>query len=228
MEWWVWTGATVGVVIGSVRNGFRAMPRIASVIVSAAIAVTVGAFAVATPARAECSLFPVPPATDGARSAREIVVGTVVENVGGQLYDFRLRIDHVLRGPAAVGDIRRLNFFQYGSLPDAQQGDSPCLALPGWEGDVIALAIDALAPDGKTRYNAASWLSGDPLHRDGVPRTTLAELRSLAALPSTDASESHPRVRSASEAAIPISALVAGLAAACIFVVRRRQRHDAE
>jgi hypothetical protein len=62
-------------------------------------------------ARAECPyLPPIPPATDAARSAREVIIGTVIENVDGEIYDFRLRIDHVLRGSARVGEVRRFEF----------------------------------------------------------------------------------------------------------------------
>lgn len=146
--------------------------------------------------QAECPYYAIPPATDAARSAREVIVGTVVENVGGQLYDFRLHIDHVLRGPAQVGDVRRFTSL-YPGWPFAMSGGKltltdkglpfpPCEPIPGWKGNVIAFSLDALAPDGKTRYNAASWISGRlPIGRD-VPRTTVARMREIAALPPTD------------------------------------------
>ncbi|HYO42702.1 MAG TPA: hypothetical protein VES19_05830 [Candidatus Limnocylindrales bacterium] len=149
--------------------------------------------------RAECIYFVMPPATDAVRSAHEVIVGTVVENVGGQLYDFRLRIDHVLRGGAQVGEVRRFDFL-YPGWPPARDGDGtvllndegrpimPCEAIPGSEGNVIALALGALAPDGKTRYNAASWISGD-LPTSDLPRTTLAEITRLAAMPDTATGE---------------------------------------
>lgn len=148
----------------------------------------VGLVLVASPALAECPYYVVPPATDAARSAREIVVGTVVENVGDQLYDFRLRIDRVLRGPATVGEVRRFEslYPRWPLIEAAGTLIGPCEPIPGWRGNVIVLALDALAPDGKTRYNAASWISGVPLHRDDVPRTTLAEMEALAGMPRTD------------------------------------------
>lgn len=147
-------------------------------------------------ARAECPYFVIPPATDGAGSAHEVIVGTVVENVGDQLYHFRLRIDHVLRGGAHVGEVRRFTDLYPGWPPDrnadgtinlTDQGKPfmPCQPIPGAKGNVIALALGALAPDGKTRYNAASWISGRlPINQD-VPRTTLAEIKRLAAMPDT-------------------------------------------
>jgi hypothetical protein len=139
------------------------------------------------PVRAECLWYPIPPATDAARSAREVIVGTVIENIDGELYDFRLRIDHVLRGPAHVGDVRRFTLL-FPGWPFATAGgklDPPCEPIPGWKGNVIAFSLDALAPEG-TRYNAASWISGRlPIYRD-VPRTTLARMRQIAGLPPTD------------------------------------------
>lgn len=157
-----------------------------------------GMFFLAGPqvARAECPYFVIPPATDGAGSAREVIVGTVIENVGGQLYDFRLRIDHVLRGRAQVGEIRRFTDLYPGWPPDRNADGTinltdegkpfmPCQPIPGAKGNVIALALEALAPDGKTRYNAASWISGRlPINQD-VPTTTLAEIKRLAGMPDT-------------------------------------------
>ncbi len=202
------------------------MRRIGILVPCAVVLTGSAVLSVSTPARAECSLFPVPPATDAARSAREVVVGTVIENVGGQLYDFRLRIDHVLRGPAQVGDVRRLEFFGYG-WPLALREDgttvSPCQALPGWKGNVIALAVDAFAPDGKARYNAASWFAGAPLHRDDVPRTTLAEMRSSTELPTTDAGLTEPAALPPSSDSGPPVIALAGLAAAAVAVLSIRR-----
>jgi hypothetical protein len=146
-------------------------------------------------ARAECPYFVIPPATDAVRSAREVIVGTVIENVGGQLFDFRLRIDHVLRGGAHVGEVRRFTFL-YPGWPPARtdkgvilNGDGtpfmPCEPIPGSKGNVMVLALGALAPDGRTRYNGASWIAGRlPVNQD-LPRTTLAEIKRLAAMPDT-------------------------------------------
>jgi hypothetical protein len=159
-------------------------------------AAAVGVFALVglarpIPVRAECPWFPVPPATDAARSAREVIVGTVIENIRDNPEDFRLRVDHVLRGSAQPGEVRRIKAL-YPGWPFARaEGGKlwpPCAPIPGWKGDVIAFSFDALAPDGKTRYNAASWISGyiPPYRRDDLSRTTLAEMRALASLPPTD------------------------------------------
>jgi hypothetical protein len=156
-----------------------------------------------------------------------VIVGTVVENVGGQLYDFRLRIDHVLRGSAKVGEVRRFEFL-YPGWPLADVGDgtkmAPCEPIPCWNGNVIALSLDALAPDGKTRYNAASWISGDlPINHD-LPRTTLAEMTSIAAMPQTDSAPSPTPTGSRNLS--PVAALVA-VAVAVLSVVgldARRRR----
>lgn len=181
-----------------------------------------GLVLITSPARAECPYFVVPPATDAARSAREIVVGTVVENVGDQLYDFRLRIDRVLRGPATAGDVRRFDSL-YPGWPLVEAGGTligPCEAIPGWRGNVIVLALDALAPDGKTRYNAASWISGVPLHRDDVPRTTLAEMEALAGMPRTDPAPSTTGGADRTVQAIPLVVLVSAGACGLVLAIR--------
>lgn len=184
----------------------------------------------ASPVRAECPYFVVPPATDAARSAREIVVGTVVENVGDQLYDFRLRIDRVLRGPGSVGEVRRFESL-YPRWPLIEAGGTligPCEPIPGWRGNVIVLALDALAPDGKTRYNAASWISGVPPYRHDVPRTTLAEMEALAGMPRTDPAPwivggTDPTVQ-AFPLAVLVSAGACGLFLALRWTGRPRRR----
>jgi len=147
-------------------------------------------------AHAECPYFAVPPATQAAASAEELIVGTVVENVDGQANDFKLRVDLVLRGHARPGEVRRINLLYPGWPPltgpdgnvslDAQgKPFMPCAPIPAWKGNVIVLALDALAPDGKTRYNAASWISGEVPKYPGLPKTTLAEIERLAGAPDT-------------------------------------------
>lgn len=150
----------------------------------------------AATARAECPYFVIPPATQAAGSARDLFVGTVVDNPGGQVDDFRLRVDLVLRGSAQVGEVRRFTMLNPGWPPLSnadgtvsldQQGlpFMPCAPIRAWKGNVIVLALDALAPDGKTRYNAASWISGDVPFETDLPRTTLAEIKRLAGVPDT-------------------------------------------
>lgn len=200
--------------------------RIAAGAVVAIGLAVVGTFGLAEPARAECPYFPVPPATDAARSAREVIVGTVVENVGDQLYDFRLRVDHVLRGPAQVGDVRRFDFlFPNWPITEASEGEAiaPCEAIPGWTGNVIALSLDAVAPDGRTRYHGASWIDGTPLHRDDVPRTTLAEIEAIAGMPPTDTAPDVESARRARSGDGPPLALVGGLASVLVLLVLRRR-----
>lgn len=150
-------------------------------ILLAAAALLACAGVLGTPGRvhAECPWFAVPPATEAARSAREVIVGTVVENIDGYWFDFRIRI----------GGIRHIdNLYPGWPFAHDDQGRPwpPCEPIPGWKGNVIALALDALAPDGTTRYNAASWIAGRlPFNRD-VHRTTLEAMRRLADLPNTD------------------------------------------
>lgn len=168
------------------------MTRRLTVTLGSVVLAAIGTFSTSSPAKAECPYIPpYPTVTEAARSAREIIVGTVIENVGGQFYDFRFRIDHVLRGPAHIGDIRRvMSLYPKWPLDTTADGRTiaPCDAIAATTGNVIALAYDALAPDGKTKYNAISWISGGPPFRDSFETTTLAKLRALADLPQTDSS----------------------------------------
>lgn len=148
--------------------------------------------AMSATALAECPyLPPYPAATEAAPSAHEIVVGTVVENVNGQYADFRLRIDRVIRGPARVGEIRRItSLFPGWPLDRTTDGTviAPCQPIYASAGDVVALAFDAVAPDGRTRYNAVSWISGTAVLRQTgeFEVTTIARLETAAQLPATD------------------------------------------
>ena len=175
-------------------------------------------------ARAECPWFAIPPATEAVRSAREVIVGTVVENLDGSAFTFRLRVDHVLRGSARIGETRLIDQlypgWPFAGVDDQGRPWPPCEPIPGWKGNVIALALEALAPDGKTRYNAASWIEGRlPFNRE-VPRTTLGEMRQLAGLPSTDTAPSTvPRDQRFSPA--PLIAIGLPFLVACCLVLRR-------
>jgi hypothetical protein len=183
-------------------------------------------------ARAECPYFPIPPATGAAGSARELIVGTVVGNVDGQIDDFRLRVDMVLRGSGRPGEVHHFNLLYPGWPPETNPDGTavlddqgrpfmPCAPIPAWKGDVIVLALGALAPDGKTRYNAASWLSGDVPNYPQLPRTTLAEIKRLAAVPDTAtlAASAEPSPRPG-PAGVPLL-LLAGLGAGAAIGWRR-------
>jgi hypothetical protein len=165
------------------------MTRRPALVFASAVLAVIGTFSTSSPAKAECPYVPpYPPVTEAARSAREIIVGTVIENVGGQFADFRLRIDHVLRGPAQVGDIRRVTYlYAKWPLETLANGEAiaPCEAIVASRGNVIALAFDAMAPDLKTRYNAISWISGQPEFNYEFETTTLTKLQALADLPQT-------------------------------------------
>jgi hypothetical protein len=208
------------------------MTRRLAVILGSVLLAAIGTFSISSPAKAECPYVPpYPPVTEAARSAREIIVGTVIENVGGQTGDFRLRIDHVLRGSSTVGDIRRIRFL-YPNWPQDTfangQTIASCNMIAASSGEVIAMAFGALAPDGKTRYTAISWISGGPENGDEFETTTLAKLQALADLPQTDtAPESIGVVRTVPSGAIdpPVVVLI-GLCAgiATVLWLKRRQR----
>lgn len=193
-----------------------------------AVAALVG-LARPVPVQAECPWFPVPPATDAARSAREVIVGTVIENIRDSSEDFRFRVDHVLRGPAQPGEVRRITAL-YPGWPFARaEGGKlwpPCAPIPGWKGDVIAFSFDALAPDGKTRYNAASWIRGyiPPYRRDDLSRTTLAEMRALAALPPTDTVSVPSASRTPAVRVAPAAALIGAFTFVTAMMLLRRRR----
>jgi hypothetical protein len=152
--------------------------------------------------------------------------------VGGQTADFRLRIDHVLRGSSTVGDVRRIKFL-YPNWPqdtfDDGQTIASCNVIAASAGDVIAMAFRALAPDGKTRYTAISWISGGPENGEGVETTTLAKLQALADLPQTDtAPESISVTKEApTPSAERLAMLVLGVGAALLIMgwLRSRQRY---
>ena len=191
------------------------------------------ALAAPQPVQAECTFSPVPPATEAARAAREIIVGRVIQNIDDYIYDFRIRIIQVLRGPAHVGDVPRFKSVYPGwpmspyPIPGTKRHYPPCSPIPGRTGNVIAFSLDALAPDGATRYNGASWISGRPFAWD-VPRTTLAEMQRLAALPPTDTLV--PNGAQARPGTAPII-LLSGLLSFMVVVVslphRRRARASA-
>ena len=185
-----------------------------------------------TPVQAECPWFPVPSATNAARSAHEIIVGTVIENVRDSPEDFRLRIDHVLRGDARPGDVRRFKSLYPGwPMARTEHGDlyPPCAPIPAWKGDVVAFSLGALAPDGETRYSGASWISGfiPQYRRDDLPRTTLEQMRTLAALPPTDTvSVPSPLAQSQGQlwSALLVLIFTSTFVAATVLAARRRIR----
>jgi len=183
-----------------------------------------GLLGLATPTsvHAECTFNGIPPATEAARTAREIIVGTVVQNYYGSIDDFRLRIDHVLRGRARVDEFRHFKAVLPGwplsTYPFQGKRYPPCSPIPGRKGDFMVFALDALAPDGETRYNAASWIRGRNVYDWDGPKTTLAEMRRLAALPQTDTlgvtsdpSSSRSQLRSATLALVFSSTFIAAM-----------------
>ena len=89
-------------------------------------------------------------------------------------------------------------------------------------GDVIAFAFDARVSGSPNLVLSAGYIRGTPddFLMPGVERLTLAEVRSLAALPATDAvSASDGPARGVP--VVPL--LVAGLLAALVFLVGTRR-----
>jgi hypothetical protein len=112
-------------------------------------------------------------------------------------------------------------------LPDGRTF-MPCSPIPGRKGDVIAFALDALARDGETRYNAASWISGRNVYDWDGPKTTLAEMQRLAALPQTDTvswTTSSARTVSLTPV-LPLVAVASFIAAMTLLAASRRRPRE--
>jgi hypothetical protein len=173
----------------------------------------------AAPVVAECPYLPPwPRITTAIPSAREIVVGQVVTDFTladldlkpeTDDRDYALRVTHVLRGNAHVGDLLDVQYMlpnwpQTRFRSGSEEGTiSSCTHLPAAPGEVIALAFDALHPGGPmrsgdlrwvqppTRYNAVGVIEAKS-SRWEREHVTLSQLRALAAMPPTDADQVLP------------------------------------
>lgn len=159
-----------------------------------AIAVALLALAAAAqPVMAECPYVPdYPPVVPAIRTARNVIVGAVLDNPGGQIHDFHLRVDRVLRGPSHVGDIVRITSLFPEWPTEALDGGgtiAPCVPIRASPGNVIVLVRDALAPDRRTPYNTVAWISGTPPFPDmnGYEVVSMNDVTAAAELPPTDA-----------------------------------------
>jgi hypothetical protein len=169
------TAVARGVIIGDVNAATR---RLASVVGGTAVAILA---AVATPSMvlADCD-GSVLPFREFAPTAERIVIGEVVAvdpgapwvDAEGRSSRFTLRVEHVLRGPAAdVLPLRDLAFLQC--------ADHIILAR---KGDRIALAERASNPLLDFKFDTVAWIKGTPW-RDDVERISVAEAFSLIGLP---------------------------------------------
>jgi hypothetical protein len=198
----------------------------------------------ASPVSAECPYIPPwPKITPAITSAREIVVGRVVTDFDrAELHlspnqgprDYALRVTHVLRGGAHVGDLLDVQYL----LPNWPQIKfsggviASCTYLPAAPNEVIALAFDAMQPGGpmrngdfqwvqpRTRFNAVGVIEASSSRER--ERVTLRQLQALAALPQTDTDLVPPT--SGSTSGPEILTWVAGLLA-LLFGVRRFGTH---
>jgi hypothetical protein len=167
-------------------------------------------------AKAECPNVPPWPAlTEFGRSAREIVVGTVVGGGGSTFLEFR--VDRVLRGGGRVGEVRKIENL----LPNWPPGS--CTYLMADDGDVIALGLDSLAPDRRTRINTAAWLVGDPdrHYRSGgnAESATLAQIEAIAAMPATSTATNQR-----TEPPVIAVSLIAAAVTVSLIALRHRLR----
>lgn len=150
------------------------------------VAVIAALFVCAAPVAAECTrLDRWPSFRDALRSARTIVVGEVIDGEPENWLDtFTFRVDEVLRGTAP--QVMQIHQLRSGLPLTICPSDSFAYVM---NGDHLALALGALAPNGKTRIDAIAYVQGSPdsFLMPGVERIPVAEVRELAGLPSTDA-----------------------------------------
>lgn len=220
-----------------------------AMVVTAMIAAAVGLFARPSRVAAECPYVPPwPPITEAIPSAREIIVGEVVDDFDPSQLDTAdggprtkaLRVTEVLRGDRNVGDLVDIeellpNWPWLKSSAEAAAIPS-CSALQALPGEVVAIAFDARKPGGPmqagevtwnqppTRYNAMGVLSAmEPSPDWGIERerVSLAQLRALASLPTTDAQPLEAEPLAADP--WPLSVVI-GLIAAALMLVRRTRR----
>ena len=193
-----------------------------ALLVSVALAgVTAGLMA--TPVAAECThMDSWPSFARASQTAKQILVGEVVESYANDSADyairFRFRVDEVLRGPATtlldVRDVVR------SGAPVKSCTDS---ILRVRVGDVMAFAFDARIPGAPDPVLAVAWIRGRPddFLMPGAEVLTLAKVRSLAALPVTDAAPPG-RASPAAESSVPL--LLAGTLGALAALVRLRRK----
>lgn len=124
-------------------------------------------------------------------TAQRIIVGEVLgpdfDDSPGYMAGFRLQVIDVLRGPASPDGMLHVVGLRSG-LPLTVCADTVVTLL---RGDVVVLALDAVAPDGATRINTLAYLrrQGDSLMVD-VEDITAEELVALTRL--DDDSEAWP------------------------------------
>ncbi len=129
---------------------------------------------------------------------------------------FSLRVDEVVRGTAPR--VMKIDRLRSGLPLTICPSDSFAYVM---RGDHIALALGAVAPDGKTKINAVAYVQGSPddFLMPGVERMSAAEIRALAGMPSTDAlADPKP-----SHSIPPIPILLASALGAGLSMLRSRR-----
>jgi hypothetical protein len=193
----------------------------------------------ATPALAECTFIPPLPKVSFAvaSGAHEIFAGTVTD-AGEIRNEFQVRVEEVLRGPAAVGDVRRFARlapnWPWAKSPggDAHPG---CTFLYASPGERVVILLDATSPgmwleaNGQrwyqppTRFHTIGILEGSSREQYGSGGRQLFSLERLRAmvaeLPATD-TDVVPVARSSSPVG-PLLMVFAGFVAGALAVRRR-------
>lgn len=182
------------------------------------VAAIVALLLAASPVAAECTrLDRWPSFRDAVRSAGTIVIGEVIDGAAESWLDtFTFRVDEVIRGTAP--QVMHIHQLRSGLPLSICPSDSFAYVM---KGDHLALALDALAADGKTRINAIAYVQGSPddFLMPGVGRLSAAKVRELAGLPSTDAIAEAARPSSP-----PLFVLPSALLGIALWLARSRKR----
>jgi hypothetical protein len=171
---------------------------------------------------AECGLLdPWPSFTEAAPSAKRILVGRVMSSYAVDTadfaYEFQLRVDEVLRG-SATSTLEFRGLTRSGLPLKLCPGDS---FLRVKVGDVLAFAFEARVAGSPNPVLAVAWIHGSPdgFMLPGAEKLTIAQVRSLASMPQTDAlaAPSNP------SQGVPVWPLLAGVVGGCALLMRVRR-----
>jgi hypothetical protein len=120
-----------------------------------------GSMAIGTrPVRAECTFVPpLPKLSFAVPTATELFVGDVVANGPEGGVAFTVRVSEVLRGDAAVGEVRSYRYVEP-NWPWSNGGAKPfpsCATLHATVGERVVLALGARWPGGSVRDGDLEW-----------------------------------------------------------------------
>lgn len=144
----------------------------------------------------------------------------------------------VLRGDYHVGDLVDIQYLSPNwpwawAFGDDGGPVASCSGGPGWAGDLIVLALDAVQPrqrleesgrswiQPRTIYNAVGLLEAEPIGLEDREVVTMEDIRRLVALPMTDTAPPEERGSARGPMSL-ISAVLTGLLAGILAWRRTR------